>query len=269
MIQIEYQNLLDYDELKCYFEVDYSPTDKITIKQPKIQDVINYGDIKFYSMINSLCGNTTSFRLQLWKIGINWNKYSDFDLFCMMIKNYTPDDTRLLFGDLNLSWFEKFHNNETDSDVLINIPRDKNGEMIPIDMNDAIIIDEIVYIKIVEYLRYMFDIHPKVERAKNNATAEAMIWEEEENLKIQEMKNKDKKVESSILLPLVSSALNHPGFKYKKSELKEIGIVEFMDSIKRLQIYESTRALMSGMYSGMCDLSKVPKEEFNFMRSTN
>lgn len=39
-----------------------------------------------------------------------------------------------------------------------------------------------------------------------------------------------------------------------------------MDSVQRLQIYESTCALMSGMYSGMCDMSKVPKEQFNFMR---
>ena len=39
-----------------------------------------------------------------------------------------------------------------------------------------------------------------------------------------------------------------------------------MDSVSRLNIYESTKALYSGMYSGMCDLSKVNKNEFNFMR---
>ena len=61
--------------------------------------------------------------------------------------------------------------------------------------------------------------------------------------------------------------LNHPGFKYKKSELKEVGIVEFMDSVKRLQTYESVMALMSGMYSGMIDTKKLDlKEELNWMR---
>ena len=39
-----------------------------------------------------------------------------------------------------------------------------------------------------------------------------------------------------------------------------------MDNRQRRQIYESTRALFGGMYSGMCDLSKVDKNEFNFMR---
>ena len=31
----------------------------------------------------------------------------------------------------------------------------------------------------------------------------------------------------------------------------------------------SSGALYSGMYSGMCDLSKVNKNEFNFMRDPN
>lgn len=267
---MESQNLLDFDELKLYFGEDYYPTNKIKITQPTIGTILEYGDVKYYSMINSICGNPTMFRLQLWKMGINWNKITDFELFSMMIKGFTPNETSSLFGDLNLSWFEGFHDSEKDCNILVYIPRDEQGnpkDIRTISDDDMIIIDEIVYIKIVEYLRYMFNIHPKVERAKNKATAEAMIWEEEENLKVQQIKNKDNKIEKSTLLPMISAALNHPGFKYKKNELKEIGIYEFMDSIQRLQIYESTRALMSGMYSGFVDTKGINKEEFNFMRS--
>jgi len=39
-----------------------------------------------------------------------------------------------------------------------------------------------------------------------------------------------------------------------------------MDSVQRLQIYESSTALMKGMYSGFLDTSKINKEELNFMR---
>ena len=55
--------------------------------------------------------------------------------------------------------------------------------------------------------------------------------------------------------------------KYSKKDLKTIGIVEFMDSVQRLQVYESTHALINGMYSGFVDSSKLKKEDFNFMRS--
>ena len=60
----------------------------------------------------------------------------------------------------------------------------------------------------------MFNIYPKVERAKNKATKEAMIWEEEEKLKLQELKKEKEDRKKSFLLPLISSLVNHPGFKY-------------------------------------------------------
>lgn len=260
------QNLLDFDELKLYFGDDYWVTDKIKILQPTLGDIIEFGDAKFYSIVNIICGNPTMFRLQLWRAGIDWNEISDFDLFSIMIKNLTPNDTKLLFGNLNLSWFERFHDNKKDCDILINIPRDDDGNMLNVEYDDAIIIDEVVYIKIVEYIRYMFNVHPKVEKAKGKVTKQAIIDEEEMNLQAEQAKNKDRKIQKSFLLPLISAALNHPGFKYKKNELREVGIVEFMDSIQRLQIYESTRALLSGTYSGFCDTSKIDKNEFNFMR---
>ena len=52
----------------------------------------------------------------------------------------------------------------------------------------------------------------------------------------------------------------------KLQELREVGLYQFMDSVKRLQIYESSRALLNGLYCGFSDLSKINKNEFNFMR---
>ena len=94
------------------------------------------------------------------------------------------------------------------------------------------------------------------EHPNNKATKEAMIWEDEMNQKVEEEKRKKRDRTKSFLLPLISSMVNHPGFKYKTSELKEIGIVQFMDSVKRLQTYESATALLKGMYSGFIDISK-------------
>ena len=87
-----------------------------------------------------------------------------------------------------------------------------------------------------------------------------MIWEDEE-----ESKNKDDSYKSS-LYPLVSSCINHPGFKHSLADLRDVGIFEFMDSVNRLQVYENTRALLAGSMSGFCDTSKIDRENFNFMR---
>lgn len=266
------ESLFEYDELKMYYGYPYWVTDKIEILQPKLGDIIEFGDIKFYSIVSTLCANTTSLRLQLWDMGVDWTKISDYELFIRLIKGFTPKETHLIFGDLNLSWFKPYIKEDSidnKSIVLINVPRDENGNELPFDIENAIKIDEFVYIKIADYLRHMFDIHPKVEvNVKGKTTKQWIIEEERMNIEAEKIRNKGKEPKKkSFLFPLISSMLNHPGFKYKKDELKEVGIVEFMDSVKRLQTYESVTALMSGMYSGMLDTSKLNlKEELNWMR---
>ena len=263
--------IYDFDELKMYFGEDYWVTDKICIKQPTIGDILEFGDTKFYSMLNLFCANPTYLRLQLWKMGIDWNKISDFDLFSqIIIHSFTPKETYLLFGDLNFSWFKYVHDSKKDCDLLVYIPQDESGNLIPVNYSDAIVIDELVYTKIIKYLCVMFNLVFKVEHAKNKVTKEAMIWEDEMNLKNEEKKKSKREYSKSYLLPIISSMVNHPGFKYKTNELKDIGIVQFMDSVKRLQTYESVTALMSGMYSGFMDTSKInTQKDLNWLKDLN
>jgi hypothetical protein len=68
---------------------------------------------------------------------------------------------------------------------------------------------------------------------------------------------------------IISACVNHPGFKYKLDELKQVGVCEFYDSVKRLQVYEASTALLKGMYSGMIDSSKINPDEYNFMRDAS
>ena len=103
---------------------------------------------------------------------------------------------------------------------------------------------------------------PKIEKAKDRTTKEWMIEEEEMKLNAQKKDTSS----TSYLLPLISGCVNHPGFKYNKQQLKDVNYYEFMDSVQRLQIIESTSALLHGSYSGFADVSKVDKEQFNFMR---
>ena len=246
----------EFDRLKMYFGDPYilnCEIGKISILQPTIGDILEFGEKEFYSMLNIFVSNTTSYRLQLWDIGIDWNKISDYELFCMLIKGVNQEATKLLFGDVDFQTFDLYGEKVREETVVTLYSKEQEIE-----------ITEKTYRCIAEYLRLMFNIYPKVEKAKGKTTKEWMIEEERINLS----KNKDKNYKSN-LLPLISSCVNHPGFKYKLNELREVGIVQFMDSVQRLQIYESTVALNSGMYSGMCDLSKVDKKLFNFMRDIN
>lgn len=243
-----------YDVLRMFYAEDYWVTDKIVIHQPTIQKIMDYGESQFWSIVSVLCANPTSMRLELWKNGIDWNNISDFELFIYLTSSLPKESTEILFGELDLTKFKEIKNNDEKS-VLVYMP------------DPVIQIDEEVYNRLVGYLRVMFDIHPKTEKAKGKLTKEAIIWEDEMNRNVALNKAKENKWNQSTLFPLISSALNHPGFKYKKNELREIGIFEFMDSVRRLQIIESSTALMTGMYMGMVDLkdAKINKE-LNWMR---
>lgn len=252
--------------LQLYFGDPYQVSDKIQVLQPTIGGILEYdkkfGESEFWSMLNVFIGNTTSYRLLLWDMGIDWNEISDFQLFSLLIKTLKVENTEILFGDLDLSSFDAYMkqipSKERFDDKEESEPKQ---EMILWNPELDIEINEDIYNNIALYIRTMFNIFPKVEKAKGKTTKKWIIEEDRMNLA-----NTKKEDTTSTFLPLIESCCCHPGFKYKKNELREVGIYEFMRDVQRLQVYESTTALLKGMYSGFIDTKGIDKEEFDFMR---
>ena len=242
-------NIYNFDMLQMYFGRDQYVTDVIGIKQPTIGQIVDYGEQQIYALIAPFIMNPTSCRVKLWDSGIDWNKISEWELFLSTYKTLIEYDTSIVFGDLDFASLKLY--------------RDKNDGVFLFDPDSKVFINETVYTYMSKQIRTMFNMHPKVEKAKGKTTKEWIIEEEREK---QRLAKADENNSRSTLLALVSAMVNHAGFKYKRSELEEIGIVEFMDSVQRLQVYENATALMSGIYSGMVDASKIDKNEFNWLR---
>ena len=244
---------VEIDKLQLYLGEPFKLNDKILILQPTVGELIRFGEKEAFSVVHIFTANTTSYRMILWDMGVDWCKITDFELFQMLCPTLTQDQTSFLFGDIDFSKLQRYQKQigEETSVVLYDPEQDLE-------------IDEDTYKKLAWYIRSMFNIFPKDEFGKGRATKEMLV--DEDRINYDKHKNDPY---SSTLLPLISTCLNHPGFKYTKSELVDVGIVEFMDSVQRLQIYESTRALLSGSYSGFVDTSKIPKEQFDFMRNAS
>ena len=243
--------MFQYDTLQMYFRDDYHVNDKIVIHQPSIGDILETGEKEFFSSLYAFIGNPTTYRLQLWKLGYDWNKVSDFELFCALAPKTEKSFSDMVFNGLDFSLFEDCARE-----------KDDETEVVLYNPEEDIMINEEIYLHIRDYLQALFKIYPKVEKAKGKTTKEWIIKEEEEKLE----QNKDSQDSDSMLFPLISSCVNHPGFKYKLQELRDVGIFEFMDCVSRLQVYESSTALLKGMYSGFIDTSKIDDSKFNFMR---
>ena len=248
---------LEFDRLKMYFGEPYvipCRHGEITILSPSIGDVIALGESKFYSAINLFVANTTSYRLFLWDLQLDWNEVSVFELFCMIYKNIDPDASKLLFGDLDFSLFEpKILNVDETTKKLILANAEQNVE-----------IDEDVYQQIHQYLQLMFNMHPEELLTTEDRMKK---WWISKDRREQERKAKKKESEKQYSIqPVISALVNHPGFKYKLQELREVGVAEFYDSVQRLQIYEQSNALLHGIMGGFVSGKDIKPEQYNFMR---
>ena len=242
-------NLLEFDELKMYFGEDYIVNDYITMHTPTVGEIVEFGERKYFSMIHTITAIPSDMKSQLFDMGIDYETLEDYHLFYMLTRGLSKDSTSLIFGDLDLSKFNMYINEETEEEVMVN------------PENNAIL-DKLAYNKIVGYIRKLHNLKPKIEHAANKTTKRILIQLDRD--RIAKAQNEEYK---SQLRPLISAMMRYPGFKYKSNELKECSIYEFMDTVYGAQIYINSTALLKGSYSGMIDTSKINKKEFNWMRS--
>lgn len=241
---------IEADELQLYIGDDYVINDKIKVMQPTIRQIAEFGERDFFSTLHTLCAIPSDMKAQLWDLGIDWMEIQDFDLFVMLSQTLTPDRTKLLFGDLDFTKLKPYNHPNVD------------GEVILADKESGILIDKMIYYRIVSYLRKAFNITTKVEKAKNEITKRILI--EEDRRKIEQNKNKPFK---SFLLPLISSIKVKQG--YTKEYVLNMGYVEFFDDVARLQVIHNADHLLSACYAGTIDIKKINKSELNWLRELN
>ena len=254
---------IEFDHLQMYFGDPYvidleNTNGALTVYTPTIGDIIAIGEKRFYQTLNIFTCNTTQYRLVLWELGIDWNECTDFVLFMMLYKQIDHDVSKLLFGDLDFSKFVPLSKH-----IL-----DENGEDLtePVLWNEEeqIEINADVHNHFSQYLREMFMI--KMEEKLTDDRILKQWYIEKDKRAVENAKKKQDKGIKSGLQPIISALVNHPGFKYKLRELKDVNVSEFYDSVRRLQVYEQSTALMRGLYSGMIDGSKISSDQYNFMR---
>lgn len=255
---------VEFDLLQMYFGEPYHINlegipGEIIVYSPTIGDIIRVGEKRFYATLSIFIGNTTQYRVPLWDMGIDWNVITDFMLFVMLYKNIDHDVSKLMFGDLDFSKFEP---------VMKKIDPDseEDGEVILWDEDDQIEINYDVWNHFSQYLRAVTNTFPEEKITNSDFLKDWYIKKDKRNIEHMKEQEAQGKVKASSMQPIISACVNHPGFKYKLKELKDVGIFEFFDSVNRLQIYEHSTAVMKGMYSGFVDGSKIKPEDYNWMK---
>lgn len=239
------------DELKLYLGSDIKIASGITLYQPTIGEIANYNEAEYFTMANTLCATPSSMKVALDDMKLDYMKVDDFQLFMMLCQSLTPDKTRPLLGDLDLTKFTPRSYGDTDEVVLFNGEYDEEGR--------PIIINTIIYDALATYIRKMHNFKKQVDKVANEITRKVLIDDERKTAQ----RNKDKPYKS-FLVPLISSLQGRQG--YTKEYICNMGLYEFMNQIARTQIIVQADAALGGMYSGFVDTKKMDKTVLDWTR---
>ena len=238
------------DELQLFRGKDYKLNDKITIHHPTLNEICDYGEQKYYSMVSNLCATPSDFKVQLLdNFGIDYEEVSDFEMFSMISRSLTVEDTSIILGELDFKFFILAENTQT-------------NELVLYDKQNDIVIDKAIYLLMVEYLRSIHGFERRVDKAGNEHTKKYLINRERRQLQRQ----KNKKY-TSMLVPLVSAMVNCEQFKYNHSTVWNLPVYVFMDSVKRIQKLKNYNQLMQGLYAGTIDSKTLSEDSLNWMGS--
>lgn len=236
---------LEPSDLLLYFGDDYVINEHITIHQPVVGEIIPC-EKEYFSTVHTLTAIPSDLKSQLWDLKLDWNTIEDFELFRMLAPTLPKERTQILFGDLDFSEMKQYMNNQ-------------NGNIVLANKETGVIIDEMIYLRIVKYLRKLHHITPKVEKTKSKTVKKWLI--EEDRKRIESAQDKPFR---SYLLPIISSVKVRQG--YTKDYVRNMGFYELMDEVERLNIIVGSDALLHGMYGGMIDTKKIDRKELNWMR---
>lgn len=240
-------SLFEIDSLGLYMGEPYAVNKYITIKQPTIGEIAEYGERKYYTMVHTITAIPSDMKSQLLdNFGLDYEQLEDFELFMMLAPTLPKESTSILFGDADFT-------------TLVPIQNPENGVRVLTNEDRSLVIDMVAYEKIVGYLRQVHGLKKKVEHAANKYTKRILLEEDRRNIELN--KNKPYK---SFLTPLVSAVKVRMG--YTKDYVKNMGIYEFTDDVARLQIIHNADALLHGMYGGMIDTKKIDKKDLNWMK---
>ncbi len=228
---------------------DYEINDKIAVHVPTVDEIFDFGDQKYYSIVQTLVATPFDLMVELDDIGIDYETITDYQLFILMMESIAvnEDDTSILFGDLNLKGFQEAVNPQ-------------NGEKVLWSKDNDIVIDQMIALEICNAIRKIHFWEAPIGRAGN---AEAKRYLIERNRK--KKKRLAKKPYKSFLESMIISLVNTEEFPYNYETVMELSVYKLNASWRQIQKKKHWEQTMNGVYFGTVDTTKINLEKINWL----
>lgn len=269
------------DKLKVYRGKDYVVNDYLSIYQPTLDEICEFGEKEYFGYISTFCATPTDMMIELEKNGIDFVKIGDWEFFTTygLYKTFGKEIGDFLFKGFDFTKLVPFKDEE-DKIILVGYPyyegADPDGHTYLLsptdyaeigddgfelkicgqpcnDIDSQIIFTESDYINVTQYLRSTHKFkYNKVKPANKAARRMELILAERDRQKA--LARKDE----SELLELISAMSNVEGFKYGWLDIWDMKINAFLDAVSRVQKIKNAFLMLQSGYSGFgLDLNKL------------
>lgn len=223
----------------------------ITIHQPTLDEIVDFGEQRFFSTFYTFCSIPSDMKSVLADANMDFMKVTDWQLFIMLTRTIPLEDTYLVIPNIDFAKLQPMKVVENDSVVLAEIKEDGSAGMI---------ITEEMYLEFIPYVREQIGYVLKREKAGNKFTKQILI--DEDRKKREESKGKEYE---STTFPLILSLVNTEEFSYTFKTVYEITLFQLLKSFFQIQNKKSACALYQGSMSGFVDTSKINKSSFSWI----
>ena len=263
--------MFEYDEMKIYRGGDIQINPKVIVLQPTLNEIIDFGEQRYFSAIHTLTSVGADLKWQLWDLGIDYTEIEDYDLFVKIICQILSGK-RKQYEDMTEEEQDKLSEEER-LDYLINpmqlILKDfdfadfipcimkENNQVVLYNQKEDLTIGRATYSQIVDAVRRMHGFKRNNEMPANERTKMDLIEDARDDAMAA-----SKKPYKSALLPLIST-LEVVSGHFGDDAIFNMKIGRLFYDIKRLGKVRDADLLLEGAYSGFASLKGVDKNRLD------
>ncbi|MCI8416413.1 MAG: hypothetical protein HFI33_02725 [Lachnospiraceae bacterium] len=236
------------DELKYSIGGEnFKVNEYITVYSPYVYEVRDFGENLYHYVLSLFVRRPYDIAVELYDKDIDYQSVSDWDIFFETATKIPIELSCILFGKLNFTDFVPCLNNENGYKCLVN------------KHNNKICIDEVIYRKIVTFLRYIHFISEKVEYDVGNSMAKKFLID-----RMRRKRNKltnefasGKKKSNSNISDMIKYCVNNSNFKYDYHSVMNMKLNLLYESYLFITHNNERDNIMSGIYHGTIDSTKM------------
>ena len=266
--------MFECDELSIYRGKDIKITPKITVIQPTLGQIEEFGEKQYFDAVHTLTAVGADLKWQLWDYNqIDYTTIEDYDLFIGYIsqavsskkrihseliahpEKYEKELSALSQDDLDKMLINPLQLVLKDIDLADFIPckSQKNDQVVLYNTEHDIVIDRAVYSLVVDVVRKIHGFKRNDQMPANERTKMDLIDDARD-----EAMAASRRPYKSILKPLVSALTVKCGL-CGDDKIWNMNINAFFDNIKRANKIQDATLLLQGAYSGFASLKGVDK----------